>query len=181
MVVAPAELRPVRQPTTWNTRWPELATLILGACASAGIAWLTHQSESWRQTRGNLERTEVVARGLREALVGTLTHVQGVADAYDPVKGLSAAEFSRVARTLIKPPSSLAVLEWIPRVSASERQSFEAAARADGLKGFTIRERLNGQLAPVAMRPDYFPSIGSNPSVATRTHSVSTWARIDAC
>jgi signal transduction histidine kinase/CheY-like chemotaxis protein/CHASE1-domain containing sensor protein len=49
-------------------------------------------------------------------------------------------------------------LEWIPRVSASERPTYEERARNDGFPQFQFLERqVDGNLAPVAPRAEYFP------------------------
>ena len=49
-------------------------------------------------------------------------------------------------------------LEWIPRVQHSERQNYEAAARAEGFDGFSFRERTkDGNMVRASDRADYFP------------------------
>ena len=54
--------------------------------------------------------------------------------------------------------SGIQALEWIPRVSASERTAFEEAARSDGFPEFRIVERrTQGTMVPADFREEYFP------------------------
>ncbi|MFP6747056.1 MAG: CHASE domain-containing protein, partial [Alphaproteobacteria bacterium] len=49
-------------------------------------------------------------------------------------------------------------LEWIPRVTAPERGTFESKARKDGLAGFTFTEKdSRGGMVIAGMRKEYFP------------------------
>ncbi len=49
-------------------------------------------------------------------------------------------------------------LEWVPRVSAAERDAYEQAARRDGLADFRITERMSqGKMAPATERDEFFP------------------------
>jgi PAS domain S-box-containing protein len=54
--------------------------------------------------------------------------------------------------------SGVQALEWAPRVSGPERAAVEAAAHADELSGFAIRELdADGNMVPAAPRQVYFP------------------------
>jgi len=62
-----------------------------------------------------------------------------------------------VGRYLSRHPG-IQALEWIPRVPANERASFEEAANLDGYPEFQITERqTQGKMIPVAKRNEYFP------------------------
>ncbi len=53
---------------------------------------------------------------------------------------------------------SIQALEWVARVTAQERKSYEESARADGLK-FDISERdPSGKMIPAQRRDEYFPA-----------------------
>ena len=61
--------------------------------------------------------------------------------------------------------------EWIPRVRMADRASFEAAAAAEGLVGFSIRDRDGGEFRESAEREEYapvrfvWPLAGNEPAV----------------
>ena len=55
-------------------------------------------------------------------------------------------------------PTSIQALEWIPRVSEDQRQSFERTISAETGAQFEIRERnASGELEAPASRAEYFP------------------------
>ncbi len=52
----------------------------------------------------------------------------------------------------------LQALEWIPVVPAPERETFQQAARRDGLEGFAFREIApGGRILPAGKRDTYLP------------------------
>jgi PAS domain S-box-containing protein len=54
--------------------------------------------------------------------------------------------------------TSIQALEWIPRVSAAERNAYERAAREDGYSGFQIQEPgEDNEMTPAGQRDEYFP------------------------
>ena len=67
-------------------------------------------------------------------------------------------KFHRFVSGLLFHPSGIQALEWIPRVPHSQRESYEAAARRDGLPDFQITERqAQGVVVRAAERDEYFP------------------------
>jgi PAS domain S-box-containing protein len=62
----------------------------------------------------------------------------------------------------------LLALQWMPLVPAAGRKSFEASARAEGLAGYEIRDRLDGKLIPASERQVYFPVLYLLPSVGNQ-------------
>jgi two-component system cell cycle sensor histidine kinase/response regulator CckA len=60
-------------------------------------------------------------------------------------------------------------LEWVPRVSLSERAAFEDSARASGLHGYEIRERdAQRRMGRSGDRPYYFPILYVQPQLANQ-------------
>jgi PAS domain S-box-containing protein len=67
-------------------------------------------------------------------------------------------EFRDFLANPLRMQPGIQAVEWIPRVSEQERVSFEAAAQADGVTGYTIREHdASGQLVAASPRAEYFP------------------------
>jgi PAS domain S-box-containing protein len=55
-------------------------------------------------------------------------------------------------------------LEWIPRVTLGDRARFEKSARASGITGFEIRDRIaQGKMVRSGDRPEYFPVLFVQP------------------
>jgi two-component system, sensor histidine kinase len=62
-----------------------------------------------------------------------------------------------VTRSLERHPG-IKALEWVPRVPASQRATYEQAARGDGFRAFQITERNStGDVVAAGLRREYFP------------------------
>jgi signal transduction histidine kinase/CheY-like chemotaxis protein/sensor domain CHASE-containing protein len=67
-------------------------------------------------------------------------------------------EFQAFAEVLIAQLPEVQALEWVPRVTAGERELFERLARMDGFADFRIHERDDGgRSLPAAGRDEHFP------------------------
>lgn len=73
---------------------------------------------------------------------------------------VTRAEFSNFTKRLQTgdPYFGIQAVEWIPRVKATDRAAYEAAAREDGYKEFVFTERTNqGNMVPAGDRDEYYP------------------------
>lgn len=66
-------------------------------------------------------------------------------------------QFRIFVTTAMSDRVGIQALEWIPRVSGSDREAFERAARTDGLKEFTFRQIGDGGMVPASRRAEYYP------------------------
>ena len=66
--------------------------------------------------------------------------------------------FDAFASSTIERQKGIKALEWIPRIAASERTTYEALAHQDGFPAFRITEReAQGKMVPAGDRDEYFP------------------------
>ncbi|MGE3313336.1 MAG: CHASE domain-containing protein, partial [Limisphaerales bacterium] len=71
---------------------------------------------------------------------------------------LDRQHFRAFVQSALARQPELQALSWNPFVPGERRAELEAAARADGLDGFTFREALpNGEFQTAQSRPDYVP------------------------
>jgi signal transduction histidine kinase len=71
---------------------------------------------------------------------------------------LDRQHFGAFVQSALGRQPELQALSWNPTVPHARRMELEAAARADGLEGFTFREALpNGEFQPAQSRPAYVP------------------------
>ena len=71
---------------------------------------------------------------------------------------LSRNEFEAFAGRLLQNQSAIQSMSWVPRVTRAERGAVEAAARADGLAGYTIKfVAADNRLVPALEHEEYFP------------------------
>jgi len=84
--------------------------------------------------------------------------VHSLQSLYSASESVNREDFSTFVRNEFDNRSQIQALEWIPRVLAEDRESFEASMREEGLGNFTILERLtDGTLVPATERAEYFP------------------------
>ncbi len=73
---------------------------------------------------------------------------------------VTRAEFRLFTKRLLKDQRNYGIqaVEWIPRVKATDRAAYEAAAREDGYKEFVFSERAShGEMVPAGDRGEYYP------------------------
>ena len=99
------------------------------------------------------DRSEAIERELRADLT-TVAMVGGLRDA----DAVDAAVFAAVSRAALDSnEGSIQALEWIPRITDTEREPFEARTQRIH-SGFVIRERnADGVLVSADDRAEYFP------------------------
>ncbi len=87
--------------------------------------------------------------------------VHSLQSLYSATESVSRNEFGVFARNEFSTHPTHApiqAMEWIPLVTVDERDTFEAAVRAEGFNEFTILERrTDGALGPASERKEYFP------------------------
>ena len=98
---------------------------------------------------------------LQSEIDSDIAAVRSLQSLYSATESVSRDEFAAFARNEFSTHATRApiqAMEWIPLVTADERDSFEAAVRSEGFKDFTIIERqADGALVPAAERHEYFP------------------------
>ncbi|MDE2511595.1 MAG: CHASE domain-containing protein, partial [Elusimicrobia bacterium] len=99
-----------------------------------------------------------VSLTLRVGLAGHLDSLQTAADIFASGKNPTRAEFKNFAGGILARHPGMQALEWRPRVSAIQRGAVEAAARREGLKGFSFTGiGPNGALVRRGPAAVYFP------------------------
>lgn len=77
---------------------------------------------------------------------------------YATLDMVTRSQFRTAISSQLARHPSIQAIEWIPRVKMQERQSYESAARADGLTNFQIMERHHqGKMIRADERSEYFP------------------------
>jgi adenylate cyclase len=77
---------------------------------------------------------------------------------YNGSRYVERGEFRAFAAPILDWHPSIQALEWLPRVTAGEREAYEARARQDGHLQFQITERSpQGEMVAAGARAEYFP------------------------
>ncbi len=136
------------------------AALVTAATLSVFAVAVVLVMHTLRQERRDLavrveDRGRELAAALDKAMRSRLDAVGALEALYSSDDDISLAEFRQFSSLIRARLDSVAVLEWIPRVPAAEREAFETRMRGLGVDGFAIRG--------VEARPndggvaDYFP------------------------
>ena len=146
-----------KAPRWMNYFEPALAALF-GLVLTIFFAWLLHESE--RRDRNEIfqqlakSRTLIVAKELQNIRNYGL---EGLARFYQGSEYVTYKEYIEYTGYLANNPAVQA-WEWIPIVPAAQKNQFEEAARASGLKGFEIWQKdKKGARIPVTKRSFYYP------------------------
>lgn len=146
------------QRAQFRTRISVILPLILALALTVGL-FLHVRSAEW-------QNRQLIFSGQAEHLAQAIaTNVEVYRDVLLSIEGLFQAsrqvdrdEFRKfVAYSFARHPG-IQALEWVPRVRAEERGSFEARARAEGFADFVFTEHdRQGRLIPAATRQEYAP------------------------
>ena len=154
---------PARHINSWMPYAP-LALIALIGVLLTGYAF--NVVTDWERQRveqafrhAALDRALVVQR----EIVQSLGVVQDIGSFFDASNWVERRDFRKFVGPALKRYSSIAALQWIPRVSAAERSAFEEKARRSFPK-FRITE-INpaGDLVAADNRPLYFPVLYVQP------------------
>lgn len=134
-----------------------LATLLVGVTAATISGYINYRFETDRRIAEFQEVANNEILALRQGLAVNIATLSAFVGFYDGSRFVDRQEFSAFASGLQHPELKHQAIEWIPRVPHALRAEYEQNARQDGLEDFAIREIRNGQVAPAAIREEYFP------------------------
>ncbi|WP_295622937.1 PAS domain S-box protein [uncultured Lamprocystis sp.] len=140
-----------------SERLPEVLALTVGLLLSLAVAWAARQWDSEDRGERMREDVAVYAEAIGQQLQSLVAAVQALAQFYTASGAVGAEAFTLFTRPFLERNPAIQALEWVPWVSATRRDSFEAQVRAEGTADFAIREQVGAQLRPAGARPDYFP------------------------
>jgi signal transduction histidine kinase len=151
-----------------NTRpWMAYVPIALVALIGVTVTWQAfnvvtdweHQRVQQAFRSAASDRVLMVQREIEQSL-GV---VQDIGSFFDASKWVGRRDFRKFAGPALKHYSSIAALQWIPRITGTERASFEAEARRS-FTSFRINESNQaGDLVEANQRPVHFPVLYVQP------------------
>ena len=150
--------RALREQLRMRRLWPALLTLLCGIVATLLLTRVLEQRERAARGMSIIEDASEAIAGIRLAFVVPLEDVYQLVGMWTHAQPPTRAQFSALLRGALERTPDLHAFEWIPVVPAAQRKALEAAAQADGLLGFTLRDRTPaGRPVPAPERPFYMP------------------------
>src|SRR5208337_4734332 len=137
---------------------PLLGVTSLGLLISL-VLFFTFRNLEEKTTQAAFERLAQVRFDHLEAnLALNLNDIVSLGAVFDVSPSLNRLDFSRFTAPLLEENHAIQALEWAPRVPKNLRQTYEGAARRDGLASFQITEQLaDGRMVAAGERQEYCP------------------------
>lgn len=139
-------------------RAPAFFALVLGVVVSVFLALLLLKAreDSWQDEVRRLaqDRTEVI----RGQILRSMEVLHGIVAFFEARKVVSREDFGVFVSSSLARQPELQALAWDLRVPGSERETWEARARAEGFPDFHFtEEKSEGVLMNAQARDEYFP------------------------
>jgi PAS domain S-box-containing protein len=136
--------------------------VVFAACAGIAVSFVSFMIIYTVERNETKERFYRAAESnvslLDQGLDAYMIVLQSLAAFHDASEVITRQAFSRFVNGFLTRYPGIQALEWIPRVPASSRASYEESARRDGFPGFQITERnAHGEIALASERSEYFP------------------------
>jgi signal transduction histidine kinase len=159
----PEQIRvnPANAPVGKVRPWMAYIPIALVALMGVLVTWYSFNTVTdWERQRvqqafraAASDRVLMVQREIEESLA----LVQDIGSFFDASQWVGRRDFRKFVGPALKRSASIAALQWIPRVTGSERESFEEEARGS-FSRFRISETdQTGDLVRAKQRPVHFP------------------------
>ena len=135
-----------------------LLVLIVGVGASViGFRQFVLLEEAEKQKSFVLAASDRMV-AIERAIQSNLDSVLSIKAFFESNLIVQREQFRSFVSPLLKRNSAIQALEWVPNVSAEERDDFEAVAKSEGFKNFMFTERSkSNKLISAGAREDFFP------------------------
>jgi signal transduction histidine kinase/CheY-like chemotaxis protein len=130
----------------------------VGVAVLFALLFIQMRDGEGRALRGHLEMLAQEHTALLQSKVDSSIQVlRAVASLREVELVGSREEFRVFVRRSLADHPELTALEWVPRVSATDRAAYERAAHDDGYPSYVVSEFNGPRLAPATSRDEYYP------------------------
>lgn len=130
----------------------------IGLLITSAIAVRLYQLDGERIEREFQHEVNAYTLQVEQQLTRDIAVLRSVIALFDASDEVTRKEFHAFTRFLLAHYPSMRAVSWIPRVSAAEREAYEARGRADGFEAFEFTERREqGVMVRAGEREEYFP------------------------
>ena len=137
---------------------PVALVLVTGCLLSAAAFMLVDKIGEAQRKADFMRAADDRIFAVRRAIDQDLEVLRSLASFMDSAGDIDRERFHSFVTPALSRHPSIQALEWIPRVSAAERDAYEQSARNDGFAGFQISERQSqGLMVPAGRRAVYYP------------------------
>lgn len=135
-----------------------IAVAVSGAAVSFVLYAIIHDWGHERIRRSIDENAGQVIESIELRVKSARQTVKAIKGLYEASEFIERNEFKRFVSTVAGDFKGIQALEWIPRVTLAERETFESDARDNGFPGFQFRQKNDQRrMAPSPSKSEYFP------------------------
>lgn len=141
-------------------------TMLCGLALSALIFKIVydHQVDLWKKDFVNQSQKTIIQ--LKSEMQANERILLDILLFYSASPSVSRKAFKSYVSPVLKRNSFIQALEWVPRVSADNREKIKEQARGQGFVNFQFTERLKpGTLVKAGVRDEYYPVFFVEPYV----------------
>ena len=150
--------------TGWQRHLEPALAAATGVALSLFAGWGVHQRDIHDRKAAFTQLAAIQSEEIAEKLRNIRSSgVESLAHLYERTATVTGKEFEAFTSYLTN-NSSVQAWEWIPVVPTTDKTRFEAAARADALKGYEIWQKdAQGKRIPATDRAMYYPVLNVAP------------------
>lgn len=134
------------------------ALILLAGSAITFIIYLTHSSTLEVRQQELISRVHVtIQNSVQREMDRNLEALRALKTAFIAQGKISRSEFHIYSNHYLQNIKSIQALEWVPYITASQRDSLERATREEGFEDFQLIKRNGNEVIRVEDRDEYFP------------------------
>ena len=131
---------------------------VLVGVVSGSFAYHQVEHQQFNSSQNVLRQlSQQVAISLGQHLKANESALTSISALFTGFKQVSREQFKTFISMALADNAAIQALEWIPRVPNIARETFEQAAKADGLNAFSFVQLKDGRMITDQDRPEYYP------------------------
>jgi len=135
-----------------------LAAVVLGGVITCALAYSQMRLEEHKIEAISVQKATAVVDAVRDSLRDKQYLLEMLRGLYSSSEFVSRDEFSTFVMPIIERTPRISSIQWLPRVTSTERSEYEIAARRDGMERFVITDyTADGKVVPVRPRDVHHP------------------------
>jgi len=154
------EARQHHLPVPSRNRYVALVLIVcLGLALSAMLFRLATHREQIQQQADFALKAKDLTNNIKQALEHSMYEIDAMSSFYAASQSVERDEFHQFVQHMLFRDPTIQILAWTPRVTDSERATFEEKTRQEGYPNFQITEKnAQGSLVRASRRAEYFPA-----------------------
>ncbi|MBD1939844.1 adenylate/guanylate cyclase domain-containing protein [Microcoleus sp. FACHB-68] len=149
---------PKKQPMPWSRYIPAGLTLCVGVGLSVLACIVVARWEDKRREYEFNRYADGVAAALQQHFKEDLQIIPNLSDFFAASDKIEPSAFKQFVQRPVSSKTSIQFLAWVPKVTDTQRETYEAGTQTGTLSNFQIVERnTNGEIVLAQQRPEYYP------------------------